>query len=414
MKFKYLFCGFVPARKCGAAAVAAPIVGSIAGAAIQSDTASSNVNKQLRAQSQENQINRDWQTQEAEKARQFEAGQVQQQNAFTREQAGIQQQYNMQSMKQQAYYNSPLYQRQMLQAAGINPQVYFGQQSSFSGSSPISGGTPGTPSPGSAPGVGSVQGLSPVGFQPTDLKVPELMSSFGSLMSGLANAKKSGVETTFLEESLEARVKEAIAKGDMAETAKVLQDLDLAFQRANFGTRLNHAYAQYKETLANIDLLSEKKLTEQEEQKLKRATADMNLAIKELDQEEKRKLGVIIPLLPGQITSEILKNRGQAAAGFASAQESKANAAVLKQEARIRTVAADVREHGKTKELQSVLDELDAKQAISQEQYKQACVLIKRLNVILDDYGTEHGRKEIDADLENLFKIIGLSTSVHN
>lgn len=414
MKIRYLFSDFRPSLKCGAAAVAAPIVGSIAGAAIQSDTASSNVNKQLRAQSQENQLNRDWQTEQAEIARQWQAGQTQQQNLFQTELAAQQQKYNLQSMQQQARLNSPVYQRQQLEAAGINPQVYFGNQSSFSGSSAVAGGSPSAPAPGHGATVGSVQGLSPVGFQPTDLKVPELMSSFGSLMSGIANAKKSGVETSFLEASLESRIKEAVAKGDMAETAAALQELDLAFQRANFGTRLNHAYAQYKETLANIDLLSEKKLTEQEEQKLKQATAAMNKAIQELNEEEKNKLGIVIQYLPRMLESEILANRGSAAAGFGKAEESRANAAVLREEKRIRSVAADVREHGKTKELQSVLDELNAKQAISQQQYKQACVLIKRLNVILDEYGTEHGRREVDADLENLFKIIGLSTTVHN
>lgn len=343
MKIRFLFNDYRPLLKCGAdpvsLGVGAAVAGGVnlAGSALQADQSSSNVNKQLRAQSEENQKNRDWQTEQAEIARQWEAGQVFQQNQFTREQAGQQQLYNLQSMKQQALYNSPVYQRQQLEAAGINPQVYFGYKSSFGGSSPVAGGAPGIPSPGSAPGVGSVQGLSPVGYQPANLQIPELMSSLGSMMSGLANAKKSGIETSFLEQSLESRIKEAVAKGDMAETAAALQELDLAFQKANFDTRLKHAYAQYKETLVNIDLLSEKKLTEQEEQKLKQATAAMNKAIQALNEEEKNKLGIVIQYLPRMLESEILANRGSAAAGFGSAANQRAQAAVNNVVAKIKS-----------------------------------------------------------------------------
>lgn len=327
MKIRYLFSDFRPLLKCGAEA-ALPILGQVGSTIYQQESANANVNKQLNAQSEENQKNRDWQTEQAEIARQWQAGQTQQQNQFQTELAAQQQKYNLQSMEQQSRLNSPVHQRQQLEAAGINPQVYFGHQSSFSGSSAVAGGSPSAPAPGHGASVGSVQGLNPVGFQPANLQIPALMSSLGSMMSGLANAKKSGVETSFLEQSLESRIKEAVAKGDMAETAAALQELDLAFQKANFDTRLKHAYAQYKETLANIDLLSEKVLTEQEEQKLKQATAEMNKAIQALNEEEKNKLGIVIQYLPRMLESEILANRGSAAAGFGKAEESRANAAL--------------------------------------------------------------------------------------
>lgn len=414
MKIIYLFSDFRPALKCGADPVsigvgAAALGGlNLAGSALQADQSSSNVRKQLQAQAEENQKNRDWQTEQAEIARNWQAGQTLQQNQFQTELAAQQQRYNLQSMQQQARLNSPLYQRLQLEAAGINPQVYFGSQSSFSGSSAVAGGAPSAPAPGHGASVGSVQGLSSVGYQPANLQIPALMSSLGDMMSGLANAKKSGVETSFLESSLESRLKEAIAKGDMAETAAALQQLDLAFQKANFDVRLKHAFAQYKETLSNIDLLSEKVLTEKEEQKLKSATAEMNKAIQALNEEEKNKLGIVVQYLPRLLESEILSNRGSAAAGFGKAEESRANAAVLREEKRIRSVAASVAEAGKSVQLQQVVDELWAKRAISQQQYKEACIKIGRLDHILDAYHENDKKSKVDAAVENVLEILGL------
>ena len=336
MKIRYLFSGFKPAFKCGAGDIVSGLGGFVSGT-YGSQLQQENVNHQLSVQQKENQLNRDWQTEQAEIARQWQAGQTQQQNQFQTELAAQQQKYNLQSMQQQARLNSPVYQRQQLEAAGINPQVYFGDKASFGGSSAVAGGAPSAPAPGHGASVGSVQGISPVGFQPSFLNPVELMKGVSESLSLLGQAKKTGVETSFLEQSLESRIKQAIAEGDMAATAKALQELDFAFQKTNFDTRLKHAYAQYKETLANIDLLSEKALTEKEEQSLKRATADMNKAIQALNEEEKNKLGIVIQFLPRMLESEILANRGSAAAGFGTAANQRAQAAVNNVVAKIKS-----------------------------------------------------------------------------
>ena len=416
MKYKFLFDGFIPLKKCGADPASAALMAGVSGVSnvYAAEKSAQNVRAQIDAQKEENQLNRDWQTEQAEISRNWQAGQTLQQNQFQKELAAQQQLYNLQSMQQQAKFNSPVYQKQQLLQAGLNPQVYFGQQSSFSGSSAQAGGAPSAPSPGSAPGVGSVPGLSPVSYQPLDLKVPQIMQSFGSMMEGLAQAKKAGVETSFLEHTLESRIQKAITEGNLAKQTELLNDLNLAFERANFGTRLNHAFAEYKKTLGEIDLLSEKALTEHEEQALKRSTAALNDAMKECSEKEKEKLGITIRYLPRLLESEILSNRGSAAAGFGKAKESSANAAVLEQEQRIRKVAADIRENGKTSEMQAVLDELKAKQAVSQEQYSSAVVSLKKLKHIIEKYGNDAGSSEFDSELQNFFTIIGLRTAIHN
>lgn len=153
-------------------------------------------------------------------------------------------------------------------------------------------------------------------------------------------------------------------------------------------------------------------MTEQEEQKLKRATADMNSSIQALNDKEKERLGITIRYLPRLLESEILFNRGSAAAGFGKAQESRANAAVLNQEKRIRTIVANIKEANSSQELDTVLDELHAKQAISLEQYNKAQVQLHRLDKILRGYKNSEDLQKVDAILQNFFNIIGLNTSV--
>lgn len=195
MKIISLFTDFRPRLKCGE--VLSTVTG-VLGQTYQTKASQENVNHQLSVQQRENQLNRDWQTLEAEKARQFEAEQVQQQNQFQQGLQSQQQQYNLQSMKQQAEYNSPLYMSQQLRQANLNPQVYFGNHASFSGSSAVSGGAPSAPAPAKGAMPGSVHGISPVGFQPSSINPYELMTGVGNLLEGLANAKKAGVETSFL------------------------------------------------------------------------------------------------------------------------------------------------------------------------------------------------------------------------
>ena len=70
MKWKILHDGFKPSFKCGVLGA-----GDVVSTYIQNAQAEDNVSRQLRAQQQENQKNRDWQTEQAEIDRQFQANQ---------------------------------------------------------------------------------------------------------------------------------------------------------------------------------------------------------------------------------------------------------------------------------------------------------------------------------------------------
>ena len=174
-----------------------------------------------------------------------------------------------------------------------------------------------------------VAGLSSVGFQPTSLQLPQLMSSLGSMMSGLANAKKAGVETEFLEKSLRDRLRTALSNANMAELSVALQTLDKKFQESTLPDRIKKVAADYKQVLTDIDLTGEKILTEKEEQRLKRVTSDLNSALSDYNKSAKNKLDLEIQMLPRLIESQILSNRGSAAAGFGAAEESHSSAQLL-------------------------------------------------------------------------------------
>lgn len=128
-----------------------------------------NRERNIDAQNEAAQTNRDWQTVEAEKARQFSADQ--QQKAMD--------------------YNSPVYQVNEFSKAGINPVLAM---SGGSGVGSVSGGS-------AAPSASPVSGLSPVQGQPVGLHIPETVQSVGAFLKSIADAKKSGIETDYLEET---------------------------------------------------------------------------------------------------------------------------------------------------------------------------------------------------------------------
>ena len=273
MKWKIIENGFSPQLKCGAE-VALGIgagIASLAGSLYSNDVASSNVGRQLSAQSGENQLNRDWQTAEAEKARQFNAGQ--QLTAFGQvgQLQAQQQQYNLQSMAQQAQYNSPVWQRQQLEKAGINPQVYFGHQSSFGGSSAQSGGSPSVPSPATSPMPGSVSGLSSVGFQPANINVSQLATA----MKDFAQAKKLGVETDWLPKSLQADIMNKKSYSDLNSVLKLGAQINNEIQNAKIPYAIKQAAADLARTVSEAELNDEKKLTERSQQAVNSSLSDL-------------------------------------------------------------------------------------------------------------------------------------------
>lgn len=204
------------ARKCGPAVVplaALSAVGGIAGAA----STSANISSQLGAQKSENEKNRKWQSQEAVNSREFQ----------TNERLA-QQDWAKTMLDYTNQYNTPSAQMSRLNAAGINPAVYFGNgvASALGGSAPSSPSAPSTPMPT------SVSGLSPVGgFQ--SIAEQFQLSSAGKLLESLANAKRATSEGTAIDKTLDAHIDKLIADTDNVKLQNAWQTMSNSIRSAN-------------------------------------------------------------------------------------------------------------------------------------------------------------------------------------
>lgn len=311
-----IFRDYRPRMKCGAEVAAAMGIGtavsSFAGNLFSSSQQSDNVNRQLDAQRQENALNRDWQTAEAEKARQFEANQTLQQNQFQSGLQAQQQQYNLQSMKQQAYYNSPVYQSQQLRAAGINPQVYFGDKASFSGSSPVAGGAPSAPAGAKSPMPVSSMGLSPVSFQPEHLNLGSLAQGIAGSIKSLAEAKKLGVETDWLDQKTRSEIRALGADADLKTAMALGQRIMNQINDAKLPYAFEMAAKELALVCSQIELNEQNRITADSQSKVNAALEKLHKAQEHLTDKESQKLGVEMPYYAQVLKSIINKNSAEA------------------------------------------------------------------------------------------------------
>ena len=325
MKIKFLFNDFVPQKKCGADPVSAILIGSgitggagllgnILGSTVGYNQQSHMLNKQMDNQRAENQLNRDWQTVEAEKNRVFQSSMLGQQNQLQKD-----------LQAQQAFYQSPVYQREQLTKAHLNPQVYFGSSSSFGGSS-----APSAPSAPNGSMPGSVGGLSPIGFQPTDLQIPSLLSGIGNLISSVGSAKKSGVETKILEESMFDYLAKVHEEGKQAQIQTDILNLHRAFQSSTMPDRVKHVEQDLANAIADGELLKSKNESEKAQKLVNDAIVRMDNAITQLKGEEFTQLKLLWPLTRQKLSSDIGLNRAKSNEANASAENQRANAALTR------------------------------------------------------------------------------------
>lgn len=234
MIYSNLFNCFRPSFKCGIAApVGAALVSS--GSGLVGDVFDATLgynqqrhvqNVQMDFQSAENQKNRDWQTEQAEIARQYN----------TSERLSTQD-WQKQMMDYQNEYNTPENQAKRLLAAGINPAVAM----SSAGTTSISA-SPGPGHPQSSPIPSPVSGLSPLSFQPVSLHIPQLMSGVSSVISAMAAAKKANVETGYLESAIPDMLRGLKTDADLNEVSVQMRKLDNEIRKMKLPAEVESAY----------------------------------------------------------------------------------------------------------------------------------------------------------------------------
>lgn len=353
-------------------------------------------NYQVHAQEEQNALNRDWQTAEAEKARNF-----------NRSERLASQDFARQMLNYQNAYDAPSAQASRLRSAGINPQIAMsgGSVQNVSASPTLS-------QPASSPVPSPVGGLSPVSAQPLDLQIPQLVNSVASMIGSTAQAKKANVETGYLESAIPDMLRNLKLDADLKDVAVQMQTLDKQLKEMTLPSSVRKAYNEASKSYwdALVSKLTTGKI--ENERDVLESQRKLNEAMASLQTTQGKIFALDLANYGRRLNSLLGLQAAQTSQAYASAAESNANAAVLGEERRIRAVAADVRESGKSAELQSVLDELNAKHAISQQQYQSAVNELKRLKEIGKAYNREKDITKVDAILENFFRIIGLHTSV--
>ena len=335
MKFCKLFNNFLPCLKCGIDPVTAGLVGTgvssalgLAGDIVSNDQSAANVQMQLAAQREENQKNRDWQTEQAEISRQFTTSERLAQQAYQSSERSVIAAENLRQSERMAevnaMYNSPVYQVKQLQKAGINPNVYFGKNGSFSGSSQsaLSGSPSSAPSGVSPHGVGSVTGLSPVSYQPLHLRVPELQQSLASLIEAGSKAKTAPAQ-------VKALLSQALANEQDAKHKEMLAE----YQDLVNNVFVQTSDAKIQKAFVEVELLRQQKMLAVKQGKvfdkqseLVEAQKKLTKRLEQLKGEELFKMTFLNARLEDWYTNEQNYIKSQTVKNQAEAREAAANA----------------------------------------------------------------------------------------
>lgn len=391
---------YAPRSKCG------PVLGDVvgAGASIASTAMTNATNKfiaqsQLDAQREENQLNRDYNTQEAEKARQFQQNMMQEQMN-----------YQTQSWRDQQRSALAL-QVAGARDAGVNPQVLLS-----GGGASASGGSASAPSGGSAPSASFSSGLSPVPYQAQSPAVAFAQVAQG--ISSLATAKEKGVNTHVLEKTIES------------------MDVDMSYKKA-----LTSA-VKTKEALDSIELKHKDKLlaqqiekgvvemaTMKEQGKLYAETAKIQDSIKQLNQQLSNYHGQQYELVKLQVASfakdfqTMLDVRAaQVKEANAKAYEASMNANLskaLKNESKLRSSGLEFdnaikkidSEHAAALAQEKLYDlklEIEKSKALSREEKARATKEAEKLEYRIKHYKEYPGAVAFDEFFDNLPVIGGI------
>lgn len=197
---------------------------------------------QLQAQMYENQMNRDYNTQEAEKARQFEAEQAEIGRQFTTSEREAQQQFQQQQWEYQQRHQLAL-QMQGARDAGLNPNVAAGRVMSAQGGSVSAPTGASSPMPG-APVASYSGGLSPIPFQAQNPVMAFATAAQG--LASLATAKEKGANVSLIEQQVQ----------NMAVDTQYKQVLVDGVKLANRLSRIKLSYADRKEAQELAELIA--------------------------------------------------------------------------------------------------------------------------------------------------------------
>lgn len=225
-------------------------------------------------------------------------------------------------------YNDPSAQRARFEAAGINP--YIAMQGQSGGVAATSAEVPSVPTVPTASGMTSRGAASPIPMQPvTPVNgILQGISTISGALDTLASAKKKGVETTQLENTMNDMMRKLAADADSSEYIAIINQANasVANEKAQKEMQeLTEKIKLLKEQVFNAGeegkLITEKALRETEERYL--AIAKRNLAKGEYDLVKKN-----YDAFDERLKVELSEGRSRIANNYASANEHNAGASL--------------------------------------------------------------------------------------
>lgn len=353
-------------RKCGAAAGIGSAVGGLTGSFLTASSSNKIANKQIAAQQRENELNRAYQTAEAEKARQFNTSERVASQDFSREQMAWQEKM----VQQQNEYNSPVNQARMLSEAGLNPAIAMQGQGTTISASP--GSPAGTGAQASSPMPAGVSGLSPVSQQPLDLQVPQMVNAVASMLTGVANAKKAGAETNWIEKSMELNLRNLSADASLKEVTEAGIKLDNALKEQKLPHEvkkiIGEAFKASYDAVVSFETIGKVK----NEKLLIDTQKRLNDALSKLHDTNSQLIGL-------DIASYWKRLNGVLQLQSAQANSANASAALSGEQKRAQQFINDMRSHFSAQEYETYVDNLMRDSMLSEAEHAEA---MRRMRLI--------------------------------
>lgn len=196
------------------------------------------------------------QKQLAEQQQQYNIQNAQQQFEYNKYFQERQFQQQQQATREANEYNSPTKQMQRLGDAGINPFVALSNNLGSSGTQSS------VPS-----GSGGSAGLPSVGLPTVPLNTYSYANSVANISSSLRNiadAKKAGVETKWLEDSMQDMLRNLKNEADQKELQNIILEIQSTVEGRKQQLLIKKTLKEIDKLIADTDLAKEKKWTEKD------------------------------------------------------------------------------------------------------------------------------------------------------
>lgn len=331
-----------------------------------------------------------WQSQEAEKNRQWQEAQTEKANNFT-----------VDMWNRTNEYNSPTNQMQLLRAAGVNPAALLSGSSSsaaFGSASAPSAATPGSGSMPAGVGVPNYKNADALGG----------LVNVGSFMKSLAESKKLGVDTKRVETLLGEEVKAYILENTNKQLSNDLKATENWIQNKVKDTRVKQIFRDYAKsgvemlnTAADTDFKEWQSIGQQLENRFKELRND--LSVQEYAQGE-----IVLRNLQRKFDSEFATAQSERVKNYATARD-------LNASAEGKELLNKISSATNVQDIENAIVNSAAAALKSSSNYEDAYQSLERAIKVSSAYKNSSGGAwtKVQAALEHIVKTLGIKTSVN-